>query len=73
MVGMDVVSTSFASMLGAPFGYDKSKTNDNKRKFNNKKKDFTKELQQRLEHAQIESRDACEIINSQIQTIIFLL
>ncbi|MFN8266498.1 MAG: DNA adenine methylase [Chitinophagales bacterium] len=58
-----LASTSFASMLGAPFGYDKSKQTTT-RKFNNKKKDFTKELQQRLEHAQIESRDACEIISS---------
>lgn len=58
-----LATTSFASMLGAPMGYDKSKQTTT-RKFNNKKKDFTTELQQRLEKAQIESRDACEIITS---------
>lgn len=58
-----LASTSFASMLGAPFGYDKSKQTMT-RKFANKKENFTKQIQQRLEKAQIESRDACDIIKS---------
>ncbi|MBX7226402.1 MAG: DNA adenine methylase [Chitinophagales bacterium] len=58
-----LASTSFASMLGAPMGYDVSKQTLT-RKFNNKKKEFTKDLQKRLENANIESRDACHIITS---------
>jgi DNA adenine methylase len=58
-----LASCSFASMLGGSFGYDKVRQTTTK-KFANKKDNFTEEISKRLENAEIECRDAVEIIRT---------
>ena len=58
-----LASSSFASMLGGTFGYDKTRQNTT-RKLSNKRDTFTSEIAKRLENVQIECRDACEIIKA---------
>lgn len=54
--------TSFASRLDAVFGYDMSGTMP--RKIDYAKKNFTHEIQQRLERVTIENRDAIKVIKT---------
>jgi DNA adenine methylase len=56
-------SASFSSMLTGTFGYDK-KRQTTTRKFQNKKDTFDPAILKRLEHAQVEAQDACNLIRT---------
>lgn len=58
-----LTATAFNAGFNTSFSYDKCRQNTT-RKFNSKKTLITEELLKRLEHAQIESTDACEIIRT---------
>jgi DNA adenine methylase len=58
-----LASSSFASMLNGGFGYDKTRQTTT-RKFSNKRDGFTIDISKRLENAQLECRDAIDIIKS---------
>lgn len=58
-----LTSSTFSSILGGSFGYDKTRQNTTK-KFQNKKNDFLETLAYRLENVQIECTDALQIIRS---------
>jgi DNA adenine methylase len=58
-----LASSSFASKLNGPYGYDKTRQTTT-RKFSHKRDDFTREISKRLENVQIECQDAIEIIKS---------
>ncbi len=54
---------SFASQMGGPFGFDKSR-NTTTRKITNKRESFTEELAIRLQNVQLECADALYVIKS---------
>ncbi|MCB0537480.1 MAG: DNA adenine methylase [Bacteroidetes bacterium] len=57
-----LVSQGFSGLLGGSWSFDRK--SQKVRSFNNKKLHFTKELAKRLEHTQIECKDALELIIS---------
>ena len=56
-------ATSFSAILDGTFAFDKHKQHTT-RLLQNKKTRFTEDILKRLENAQIESQDACEIIRT---------